>query len=195
MTVNVDAEGLQVSEKFVSSVENNLDANKRKALFGHNSSGMDKLYIFAFYAASLGLFFVLALFFKKSKFHSLIFSKFGANKLDETIVKNCEKKLKASIPEGEVPLFAVLSRGSCLMFTDQNIIWNLKASKKIFDTKTTAGSMPLKNLKDIKLAQNFIDDVAVMLNDDVIGAVESFNSKDRLDLFLKSIARGIREEV
>lgn len=180
---------------------NFIESNKSKRILTGqtNIDSWSKLYHFAWVAifciGTCGAGFVLLLFMKKNHFHPDIYIKDTNNPIvpEKTVefVKNAGYELSGE----EDPLVLInVYKKQFLLFTSKHVYYTLANSQKILDSKITSGRLPLNAAKDIKTKKSMSYSLAVMMDDEIIGALDVAEDK-RITGLLNEFSKDVREQV
>ena len=174
------------------------EKQSKRIFTGQNSyKAIDKLYHFAFVillsSITFGIWFLLLLIFKGKYYHPNVTVDGTSNPIDTNKITESLKSCEYSLKEDEKPLaFINIKKKQFILFTSENIYYQLLKSDKNLETDLTRGRVAIQKASNIKTKSNFIDSLSIMLGDEIIGSLSNGNDERIIDL-LSAISKDIRE--
>ncbi|WP_162950235.1 hypothetical protein [Rhizobium jaguaris] len=137
---------------------------------------------------------ILVLIFKKKRYHPMIFSKGSSQEIDVSTLSFIMSRAKYEFAADEVPEILIKTRkDNFILFTNQNVYYELNVAAKILDGRTTIGKLPISQASEI-LIKNHLTSAEVMMEKELLGTLYNGESP-RISRLFKEISKDVRESL
>jgi len=170
---------------------------KKRALTGQYSDtftqkyfGFMRFFLLSIFTCFIGG--ILVLIFKKKRYHPYVFAVDSTQPIDADKISSISDRTKYELSPDETPEILIKpNSNNFILFTNRSVFYELNATAKIFDGKTTIGRLPISHASEL-LTKVHLTSVEVMMQKELLGTLSDGESP-RITRLFKEISKDVRE--